>query len=281
MNLTMLENLGVSLVKFEENPAVCQAELFLPEHSAAFKDHFPGRPLLPAIGLISLCEWMIRRWLGDDARLVSLKRVKFTRPVIPGLRLQIQLSRRGADRLRMVAHSSAGDHSSGELGLHLEPAMSDGSSAQEQMIWSGGSEMSRPDPSVLPHGPAFRLVQSVDALGDGHITCSCHIPDLFSWQSEGRMPTYLALEGVAQAAGLLAAHLADSKAMAAGSDAGETHGYVARIRQATFPRHDMDGALSWSAYAELEGRSGHMILCRGEVRQGTDLILQAGLALYI
>jgi hypothetical protein len=141
--------------------------------------------------------------------------------------------------------------------------------------------MNWPDPAALPHGPAFRLVQSVEALEGDRITCSCRIPDLFPLQEGARMPTYLALEGVAQAAGLLAAHLARQEATVAGQAVKSTPGYVARIRQATFIESEMDGVLPWSADAELEGHSGHMILCRGEVRQNTTLLLQVGLALYI
>jgi len=141
--------------------------------------------------------------------------------------------------------------------------------------------MNWPDPGVLPHGPAFRLVQSVEAIAGDRITCACRIPDLFPLVAGAKMPTYLALEGLAQSAGLLAAHLACQDAKTAGRAVKSTPGYVARIRQATFIRSEMDGTLPWSADAQLEGRSGHMILCRGEVLQGTTLILQAGLALYI
>jgi hypothetical protein len=132
VSLVSLESMGVSLVNFEDNPAVCQAEFVLPEHAATFRDHFPGRPLLPAIGLISLCDWMIGRWLGDAVGLASLKRVRFTLPIVPEMRLEIQLTRRGGDRLRMVARSAAGEHTSGELGLHLGTAMDDDPRAEKK-----------------------------------------------------------------------------------------------------------------------------------------------------
>lgn len=134
MNLVSLDSMGVSFVKFEDNPAVCQAEFVLPEHAAIFRDHFPGRPLLPAIGLISLCDWMLGRWLGDAVGLAFLRRVKFTLPMVPEMRLEIHLTRRDVDRLRMVSRSAAGEHASGELGLHMRTAVVDGAPAGKETV---------------------------------------------------------------------------------------------------------------------------------------------------
>ena len=62
------------MAAFEGGPANCHGELLLASDAAMFRDHFPGQPLLPAIGLIHLCEILIRHWLGDATRLQGLRR---------------------------------------------------------------------------------------------------------------------------------------------------------------------------------------------------------------
>lgn len=116
-----LENVGVSLADYEESVAFCYATFLLPGHAAVFRDHFQGRPLLPAIGLLYLCDWMIRRWQGENSRVTHLRRVRFTEPVRPDLRLQIELTRIDSLRLSMVARSESAEHGSGELSISATP----------------------------------------------------------------------------------------------------------------------------------------------------------------
>lgn len=115
MVLPDLDSMGISLASYEESVPLCRAAFALPDKAAIFRGHFPGRPLLPAIGLLYLCDWMIRRWRGADVRIVALRRVKFTKPVQADVRLQIELTQLGPQRLGMVARSESAEHGSGEL----------------------------------------------------------------------------------------------------------------------------------------------------------------------
>ncbi len=110
-----LDSVGVSLANYEESRVLCRATFLLPCHAALFRDHFPGQPLMPAIGLLYLCDWMIRRWRGGNVRIATLRRVRFTEPVRPDVRLEIELTWRGSQRLSMLARSESGEHGSGEL----------------------------------------------------------------------------------------------------------------------------------------------------------------------
>jgi 3-hydroxymyristoyl/3-hydroxydecanoyl-(acyl carrier protein) dehydratase len=110
--------MGISLANYEESVPLCRADFDLPGAAPIFRDHFPGRPLLPAIGLLYLCDWTLRRWLGADVRIVALRRVKFTNPVQPEVRLQIELTQVDSQRLGLVARSGSVQHCSGELHIH-------------------------------------------------------------------------------------------------------------------------------------------------------------------
>ena len=135
--------------------------------------------------------------------------------------------------------------------------------------------------SALPHGPAMCLVQKVEALGEDSITCCCRIPVGFPWSGSGALPAYMAVEGVAQAAGLLAARPAPEEPAPEGMADGPQHGYVVRIREASFFNTDLNPQGTWTATAEMVGVSGRVVLCRGEAWQAGVQILQARFALYL
>ena len=118
MVLPDLDSMGISLASYEESVPLCRAAFDLPDGTPIFRDHFPGRPLLPAIGLLYLCDWTIRRWLGTDVRITALRRVKFTNLVQPEVRLLIELTRVDSQRLGLVARSGSAEHCSGELDIH-------------------------------------------------------------------------------------------------------------------------------------------------------------------
>ena len=113
-SLAELKNLGIVLVDYCEGAHSCSAAFDLPDHAAVFRDHFPGRPLLPAIGLLALCDWMMQRWCGPDVRLSGLRKVKFTEPIQPPTRLHIELTRLDRSRVGMVVRSRELEHSTGE-----------------------------------------------------------------------------------------------------------------------------------------------------------------------
>jgi 3-hydroxymyristoyl/3-hydroxydecanoyl-(acyl carrier protein) dehydratase len=109
------DSMGISITGYESSPSGCHAEFDLPDHAAVFRDHFPDQPLMPAIGLLSLCEQLVKRWRGTDVQIVALRKIKFTRMITPGIELQLELTFLDSDRYAMVARSTQGEHASGEL----------------------------------------------------------------------------------------------------------------------------------------------------------------------
>lgn len=61
-----------------------------------FRDHFPGRPLVPGVLLLDILRLNAEQALrgsGTAARLVEASRVRFIQPVVPPVRLQARLER--------------------------------------------------------------------------------------------------------------------------------------------------------------------------------------------
>ena len=66
----------------------------LVENFPAFKGHFEGYPLLPAVCQISFCVNAAGRLLQQPLEVKALKRAKFMSPVLPGARIAVKLSKR-------------------------------------------------------------------------------------------------------------------------------------------------------------------------------------------
>ena len=63
----------------------------------AFKGHFEGHPVLPAVCQMSLCADAAGRLLGQTVEIAQVSRAKFIKPVGPDLPLEVRLTPRGAD----------------------------------------------------------------------------------------------------------------------------------------------------------------------------------------
>jgi 3-hydroxyacyl-[acyl-carrier-protein] dehydratase len=64
----------------------------VPADFPAFKGHFPGHPLLPAVVQISFCVDALNRLKNDSLALSQIVRAKFINPILPqtGIRISIQ-----------------------------------------------------------------------------------------------------------------------------------------------------------------------------------------------
>ncbi len=92
-------------------PAAGTADVLVPEDSAWFAGHFPGRPILAgAVQLSELVLPVLRRSQAAPPRITGWSGLKFLAPILPGDRLTVQLDvdaargiadfliRRGAER---------------------------------------------------------------------------------------------------------------------------------------------------------------------------------------
>lgn len=67
-----------------------------------FRDHFPGRPLVPGVLLLEILRLNAEQALrgtGTAARLVEASRVRFIQPVEPPARLEARLEREEGNTL--------------------------------------------------------------------------------------------------------------------------------------------------------------------------------------
>lgn len=65
--------------------------LAVPEDCPFFEGHFPGRPVLPAIGQLAILTALVRRVAGAPVSLTGVDGLKLSRQVLPGDRVEIRL----------------------------------------------------------------------------------------------------------------------------------------------------------------------------------------------
>ena len=57
----------------------------------ALKGHFPARPVVPAVVLLSKVKRAFREHFGSSIRVLKLRHAKFIEPVTPGLEVTINI----------------------------------------------------------------------------------------------------------------------------------------------------------------------------------------------
>jgi 3-hydroxymyristoyl/3-hydroxydecanoyl-(acyl carrier protein) dehydratase len=94
-------------------PNVLEAQVFVPEDAVWFLGHFPGQPILPGIAVVHAVYEIIltdAQDHGENVRVSSLKRIRFTGPVRPGDTLLISMTGDDAGHeTHYVFKATAGD----------------------------------------------------------------------------------------------------------------------------------------------------------------------------
>lgn len=97
-------------------PGRRELEILVPEASPWFEGHFPGHPILPGVAQIAWAVHYAAALRNDAPTPHTLAQVKFKRPILPGARLTLCLSRApGGDSLQYEYRDAQHSYSSGIL----------------------------------------------------------------------------------------------------------------------------------------------------------------------
>jgi 3-hydroxymyristoyl/3-hydroxydecanoyl-(acyl carrier protein) dehydratase len=84
---------GVYLLGLPQKPdGAARVEIFVPDSSDYFDDHFPEFKLLPAVAQVELALRIAAWQYGTGLSVISSRRLKFTNPVKPNSRLVLEMS---------------------------------------------------------------------------------------------------------------------------------------------------------------------------------------------
>ena len=81
----------------------------------AYAGHFPGRPILPGVALLSEVMHQIGQATGRGPEQWTLASAKFLQPVTPGLALTLEHTASASGAIRFEVRSAAGLVASGTL----------------------------------------------------------------------------------------------------------------------------------------------------------------------
>jgi 3-hydroxyacyl-[acyl-carrier-protein] dehydratase len=70
-----------------------------------FEGHFPGNPIVPGACLIETARQLVSKIKGKDLSLLSIHKVKFVAPVIPGDELEFKLQFVNSTRINVTVIS--------------------------------------------------------------------------------------------------------------------------------------------------------------------------------
>ncbi len=63
----------------------------VPEDCPFFEGHFPGRPVLPAIGQLAMLTGLVRRVTGSAVSLTGVDSLRLSHQVLPGDQVEVWL----------------------------------------------------------------------------------------------------------------------------------------------------------------------------------------------
>jgi acyl-coenzyme A synthetase/AMP-(fatty) acid ligase len=88
--------------RLDPDPTHARFELYVPRDLYALRGHFRAAPIVPGVVLLELARAKVVESWPTLGRLERALRVKFVRPLRPGERVQLQLERRGPDRVEFT-----------------------------------------------------------------------------------------------------------------------------------------------------------------------------------
>ena len=98
--------------RFEHGDNAAEGHFLVPEGSPWFSGHFPGMPILPAIGMLDMVRDTLDRYAahrGVRLTIREMKRIRFRQVIAPGARFSVSLSLSDGDGPVKVSFSCTSD----------------------------------------------------------------------------------------------------------------------------------------------------------------------------
>ncbi|MEA2602752.1 MAG: 3-hydroxyacyl-[acyl-carrier-protein] dehydratase [Acidobacteriota bacterium] len=216
----------------------------IPVSSSLFAGHFPGHPILPGIAHLALAERALREITGQDVSLAGVRNLKLRRPVSPGDILEIRIGSPDEEgTVRFEVRCNGEVASQGTVQVRTgSTGEADGDFGAADAPVAGFP----PPETLLPHAPPARLLRAIVEATDVAVVAIAEVSPSHPLVTDGRLPTFLALEAAAQAAAAL-------EALGRREAPGPRMGYLVGIRDARFAVPSLPAGRLLRVAARLEG----------------------------
>jgi 3-hydroxymyristoyl/3-hydroxydecanoyl-(acyl carrier protein) dehydratase len=262
---------GFTLNEAERTPTGWGATFTVPDGSILFHGHFPGRPVLPGIGFLSMVNQTLAAAAGVDKvplHISGLRRIKFRRLVETGGAFDVCI---GQERTAAGAHPIR-VHQRGDIVMDGHVILSDALAPGPHVL--PDTDLT-PAPSqvalegIIPHRRPMRLVDQLEAIRIGEAITRCVVQPSWPMVVDGSAPSVLLIEVVAQTA---AACVGWEKI---GEERGQGGDYLVGIRRAHLSSARVDAGQSILTRAVTIQRRSNFAVFDGMVTSDGEIMCTA------
>ena len=246
----------------------------VPSSGPLYEGHFPGRPILPGVGLLDLALRALAA-AGASPTLREIVALRLRRLIAPGEHLEIEVKAFDPDgRARLEVRRAAGVVANGVVVL--------GESSPGTMPVAPRPQPRRPSVApdlddLLPHRPPMRFVEAIEAETDGGVVCAVRVPALCAFTERGSAPALVALEMAAQSAAVFEALLRFRRE----EDGGARVGYLVGARNVRFARARVPAGVTIFAAVRLAAIAPPLSTYDFEVSDATGVVASGTLSVWL
>jgi predicted hotdog family 3-hydroxylacyl-ACP dehydratase len=248
--------------------------LVVPPSGPLYEGHFPGRPILPGVGLLDLALRALAA-AGASPTLREIAALRLRRLIAPGEHLELEVKAFDSDgRVRLEVRRAAEVVASGVVVLGepspgAEPAVPE----RQPRRPSGVPDLD----DLLPHRPPMRFVEGIEAEMDGGVVCSVRVPERSALTERGSAPALVALEMAAQSAAVFEALLRFRR----GEGGGARVGYLVGARDVRFARHRVPAGATLFAAVRISGIAPPLSTYAFDVSDASGLVASGTVSTWL
>ncbi len=246
----------------------------VPSSGPLYEGHFPGRPILPGIGLLDLALRALAA-TGTSPALREIAALRLRRLVAPGDALELEVTALDRDgRARLEVRRAAEVVANGVVVLG-EPSPGTGRAAppRESRRASGVPDLD----DLLPHRPPMRFVEGIEMEMDDRLVCAVRVPERSAFAEAGSAPALVTLEMAAQSAAVLEALLRFRETRVPGVRVG----YLVGARDVRFARARVPAGETLFAAVRLSGIALPLCTYTFDVAQGSEVVASGTVSTWL
>ncbi len=245
----------------------------IPASGPLYEGHFPGRPILPGVGLLDLALRAMAA--GASPALRGIETLRLRRLVAPGDMLELEVLASGPDgRVRLEVRRAAEVVARGVVLLGEPPP----GAARATRACGPERASGVPDlDDLLPHRPPMRFVEGVVTETDGGVVCAASVPERSAFSAGGFAPALVAVEMAAQSAAVCESLRRFREA----KDTGVPVGYLVGARDVRFDCARIPVGVTLFAAVRLSGVAMPLCTYAFDVAQGGEVVASGTVSTWL
>jgi len=248
--------------------------VIVPSSGPLYEGHFPGRPILPGVGLLDLMLRAVAA-TGASPTLREIAAFRLRRLIAPGEHLELEVKAFDPDgRARLEVRRAAEVVANGVVVLG-EPSPGAKPMAPRPQARRPSAVPDLDD--LLPHRPPMRFIEAIEVETDGGAVCSVRVPEQSALIERGSAPALVALEMAAQSAAVFEALLRFRRKEGGGARVG----YLVGARNVRFARARVQAGVTHFAAVRLSAIVPPLSVYDFDVEDASGVVASGTLSAWV